>query len=137
MYISTRCLVGLFKWLLILQNCVKINHPKQLEASFNHWNKSNFCGKMFFFFKFKFWEGHEVLKLYFKCSKNSISWNIRPPKYPFFNFGSKLFILNFEAVNFWGFWGPAEMRGNNFEEKRLLCWFSSNSEAEVFMDSPF
>ena len=42
--------------------------------------------------------------MYFKWSKNSISWNIRAPKYPFFNeelkIWSKLFILNFWSSQF-------------------------------------
>ena len=28
--------------------------------------------------------------------------------------------LIFEAVNFWGFWGPEAMRGNNFKEKKVV-----------------
>ena len=36
--------------------------------------------------------GHEVLKLYFKCPKNLISWNIRAPKYPFYNEELKLLV---------------------------------------------
>ena len=68
-----------------------------------------------------FWS-HEVLKLLFKCSKNSSSWNIGPPKIPIFqwgikNFGPNFSYLIFEAVNFLDFRGPAEMRGNDFEEK--------------------
>ena len=40
--------------------------------------------------------------------------------------------LIFEAVNFWGFQGPAEMRGNYFEKKtRSFRWFSSKSEVEA------
>ena len=58
-----------------------------------------------------FW-GHKVLKLYFMCTKNAISWNTRAPKYPFFNEELKILVQNFsylisEAVNFWG---PAVMR---------------------------
>ena len=40
--------------------------------------------------------------------------------------------LIFEAVNFWGFWGPAEMRGNDFEENKVVplifkqFWIRSN-----------
>ena len=41
--------------------------------------------------------GHEVLKLYFKCSKNSISWNIRALKYPFFNKESKILVQIFHT----------------------------------------
>ena len=36
------------------------------------------------------------------------------------NFGPKLSYLIFEAVNFRGFWGPAEMRGNDFEENKVV-----------------
>ena len=32
--------------------------------------------------------------------------------------GPNFSYLIFEAVSFWGFWGPAEMRGNDFEEKK-------------------
>ena len=37
------------------------------------------------FLKIEIFWGHEVLKLHFKYSKKSISWNIMAPKYPFFN----------------------------------------------------
>ena len=42
-----------------------------------------------------FFGGHEVLKLYFKWSKNSISWNISAPKYQFFNEELKFLVQNF------------------------------------------
>ena len=55
-------------------------------------NKSNFGGNFFLEIE-SFW-GHEVLKLYLKCSKNSMSWNIRTPKYPFFNEELKILVQN-------------------------------------------
>ena len=47
-----------------------------------------------FFLKIEIFGGHEVLKLHFKCSKNSISWNIMAPKYPFFNEELKCLVQN-------------------------------------------
>ena len=35
-------------------------------------------------------------------------------------FGSNFSHLIFEAVNFWGFWGLSEMRGNDFEENKVV-----------------
>ena len=35
-------------------------------------------------------------------------------------FGPNFSYLIFEAVHFWGFWGPAEMRGNDFEENKVI-----------------
>ena len=35
-------------------------------------------------------------------------------------FGPNFSYLIFEAVNVWGFWGPAEMRGNDFEENKVV-----------------
>ena len=40
------------------------------------------------------------------------------PKYK--NFGPNFSYLIFEAVNFWGFWGPAEMRGIGFKENKVI-----------------
>ena len=34
--------------------------------------------------------------------------------------GPNFSYLIFEAVNFKGFWGPAEMRGNDFEENKVV-----------------
>ena len=33
--------------------------------------------------------------------------------------GPHFSYLIFEAVRFWGFWGPAEMRENDFEENKV------------------
>ena len=52
------------------------------------------------FLKIEIFRGHEVLKLYFKCSKNSISWNIKAPKYPFFNKKLTFLVQNFSILNF-------------------------------------
>ena len=51
--------------------------------------------------------------------------HIFAPKYLFFNddikiFGPNFSYINFEAVDFWDFWGPAEMRGNDFEENKVV-----------------
>ena len=35
-------------------------------------------------------------------------------------FGPNFSCLIFEAVNFWSFWGPAEMPGNDFEENKVV-----------------
>ena len=35
-------------------------------------------------------------------------------------FGPNFSDLIYKEVNFWGFWGPAEMRGNDFEEKNVV-----------------
>jgi hypothetical protein len=75
----------------ICHNHFTFQHPKKLEAFFNHWNKSSFCGNMFFE-NWNFW-GSWSFKIVL-----GISWNIRAPKYLFFmrnlNFWSKIFILN-------------------------------------------
>ena len=49
------------------------------------------------FLKIEIFGGHEVLKLYFKCSKISKSWNIRAPKKPFFNKELKFLVKNFQT----------------------------------------
>ena len=59
--------------------------------------------------------------MYCKFSKNSISWNIRTPKYPFFNKELKFLVQNFHTQFFKQsiFDASEAMRGNNFKEKKV------------------
>ena len=41
-------------------------------------------------------------------------------------FGPNFSYLIFKAVNFSAFWGPAEMRGNDFEENTSITHFFSH-----------
>ena len=59
--------------------------------------------------------GHDVLKLYFKCSKINFL-EILGIKI----FGPNSSYLILKAVNFWGFWGPSEMKGNDFKENKVI-----------------
>ena len=77
-------------------------HPKKLGAFFLI-IKIRVIVAVKCFLKIEIFWGHEVLKLHFKCSKNSISRNIMAPKCSY---------LIFEVVNFWGFRGPATIRGD-------------------------
>ena len=54
----------------------------------------------------------EVSKLYFKCSKNSISLNVRAPKYPFFN--EELKILGGRPINLVQEASTSELRKNQW-----------------------
>ena len=58
---------------------------------------------------------------YYGTKISIFQWRIK-------NFGPKCLYLIFEVVNFRGFWGPAEMRGNDFEEKRSFHQYSCNYE---------
>ena len=80
--------------------------------------------------------GHEVLKLYFKCSKDSISWNIRALKYPFFNKELKFLVQNFHSQFFKQSIFEAsealkQWEGTISKKRRLFHWFSRNSELEA------
>jgi hypothetical protein len=59
---------------------------------------------------------HEVLVVILVVKKKSRFWKIRASKHLFFN---ELAYWIFEAVNVWGFWGPAEK--NRGDEKIQCC----------------
>ena len=77
------------------------------------------------FWKLKFFCGHEALRLYIKWSKKFNFLLYYGTKISIFYRGIKICgpnfsYLIFEAVNFWGFWGPAEMRGHDLEENKVV-----------------
>ena len=85
--------------------------------------------------------GHEVLKLYFKFQKieflellghQNINLSTKNQI-----FGRKVSYLIFEAVNFWGFWGPEAMGGTISKKRRSFHWFSHKSELEDVMNKSF
>ena len=88
------------------------------------------------FLKIEIFWGHEVSKLYFKCSKNWISWNIRAPKAPVFNEALKFFVKTFDTwflkqSIFEASEAPKQWEGTISKRRRSFCWFLYNFELEA------
>ena len=76
---------------------------------FENWN---FWGSWSFKIALKVFKKFNFLK-YYGTKISIFQWGIKI-------FGPKCSYFIFEVVNFWGFWGPEAMRGNNFKEKKVV-----------------
>ena len=77
-----------------------------------------------------------LIQLYIKCSKNSFSWNIKAPKYPFFNDELKFLVQNFHSQFFKqsifeASEAPKQWEGIISKKRRLFYWVSRNFELEA------